>query len=108
MAVQKNTNQNVKKKDTPKLLESNKNKNGKLIYIGPNLIQMTKYTVFNGGIPKHVASLIKKCPAVEKLLIPVEELTKREPKIKKQGTLEHKYYQEVLSFLSEQRKGDKQ
>lgn len=107
MAGDKNTNQNAKKKDTPKLQVSKKNKNEKLIYIGPNLIQMTKYTVFDGGMPKHVVSLFEKCPAVEKLLIPVEELTKREPKTMKRGTLEHKYYQEVLSFLSEQRKGDK-
>lgn len=94
----------TQKKERAKTKEQ-KNKD-KLIYIGPNLVQMTKYTVFTEGIPKHVESVMKKCPAVEKLLVPIKNLAYSEQRTRKKGTLEHKHYQEVLSFLSEIRKGD--
>lgn len=96
--------QTVQKEE--KIKTKQRKRNEKLIYIGPNLLQMTKYTVLAGGIPKHVESLLEKCPAVEKLIVPIKRLAISEQKTKKKGTLEHKYYQDVLSFLSESRKGD--
>lgn len=95
----------AEKKDTPRTNKTHSKKE-KLIYIGPNLIQLTKYTVLD-EIPKHIEDLTKKCPAIKKLFVPIEKLAESEQRAKRKGTLEHKYVQEVFSFLEERRKGDK-
>jgi hypothetical protein len=76
------------------------------IYIGPNLLQMIKYTVLSNEIPVHVQSLIDKCPAVEKLIVEINDLAEKESKIAKKGTLEHRYYQEIIDYANKARKGD--
>ncbi|MCD5324775.1 MULTISPECIES: hypothetical protein [Pontibacillus] len=79
-------------------------KDKQMVYVGPNLLQLNTYTVFKGPVPKHVESLIQKQPAVEKLIVPVEQLREAEQASKTKGTLEHRYRTEIEEWL---RKGDK-
>ena len=70
------------------------------IYIGPNMLQLTSYTVVESDFPLHIKELFKKCPSVEKLFVPVAELTIAEPRTKKSGTMEHRHYRKVLEFIN--------
>jgi len=79
----------------------------KKIYIGPHLVQLPKYTVIAEGLPKHIEAVIEKCPAIKKLLVPIKKLAEAEQKANQKGSLEYRNVQEVLSFLSQQRKGEK-
>lgn len=74
------------------------------IYIGPNLLSMTTYTVIEGEYPLHIDELIKKCPAIGKLCIPVANFVEAEKRAKTKGTLEHRQFNKILEFM--QGKGD--
>lgn len=69
------------------------------IYIGPNLLSMTTYTVIGGAFPLHIEDLIKKCPAIEKLCVPITDFVESEKRAKTKGTLEHKQYKKILEFM---------
>lgn len=76
----------------------------KKIYIGPNLLSMTTYTVIDGALPLHIEDLIKKCPAIEKLCVPITDFVESEKRAKTKGTLEHRQFNKILEFM--QGKGD--
>ncbi len=69
------------------------------IYIGPNLLSMTTYTVIDGAFPLHIEDLIKKCPAIEKLCVPVTDFVEAEKRAKTKGTLEHRQFNKILEFM---------
>ena len=71
-----------------------------LIYIGPNMLQLTAYTVIESDVPVHIQSLIEKCPSIEKLFVPIEKFTALEPKAKTKGTIEHRHFQNVLEYIA--------
>ncbi|MEK4713472.1 hypothetical protein [Sporosarcina sp. FSL K6-5500] len=99
----------IKKKEVLVTSEQVKNalspKKVQRIFIGPNMLQLTTYTVVESDFPKNIESLIEKCPAVEKLFVPIAELTTAEPRTKTKGTIEHRNYIKVLEFISAQRNG---
>lgn len=74
------------------------------IYIGPNLLSMTTYTVIDGAFPLHIEDLIKKCSAIEKLCVPITDFVESEKRAKTKGTLEHRQFNKILEFM--QGKGD--
>ena len=41
------------------------------IYVGPNLLGLTKYTVVESTEVAHVQTLVKYCPEIEKLFVPI-------------------------------------
>lgn len=86
--------------------EVEKNNFGQKIYIGPSLLQMTTYTVIEGGYPTHIQSVIDKCPSIQKLFVPVDKFTVLEPKTKQKGTLEYRNYNDVIEFIQNERKGE--
>jgi len=69
------------------------------IYIGPNTLQLAKYTVIEGEMPVHIQSLAKKCPSIEKLFVPVEKFTALELKTKTKGSIEYRRFQDVLDYF---------
>lgn len=73
---------------------------GRLIYCGPNIPggALQRYTVFKGGIPKHLASILDKYPAAVKLFVPVADLARVDWAVATKGTPEHSAYMEVLQY----------
>jgi hypothetical protein len=74
---------------------------GSVIYCGPSLRGgiLNQFTVFKGGIPKHLSESIGKCSAIGKLIVPVEKFVEVEDAIRKQGTPENQYYREVTDYV---------
>lgn len=91
-------NKKIKSIEPPKLaaLQSKQ-----LIYCGPNITKegLLNSTVFKKGKPAHLKHLYQKCPAIEKLFIPIDEVVKAGKQIKKKGTPLNVFYQQVLEFL---------
>ncbi len=60
----------------------------KLIYIGPNLSngRLTHATVFSGGYPAHVLSLIETAPWLTHLMVPVAQYTEKMKEAEQKGT----------------------
>lgn len=70
------------------------------IYVGPNLLELQKYTVVEEKFTPHIEGLIKKCPAVGKLFVKIEEMAYVESRVKEKGTLEHRHYNNVIAYGS--------
>lgn len=59
-----------------------------LIYVGPSLKTLQKYSVFQNGLPAYVDEHIEKCPAIRGLLISVDQLAAAEQSAKEMGSKE--------------------
>lgn len=75
------------------------------IYVGPNILGLPRYTVVEEDFTAHIKSFIKKCPEIEKLFVPIAEMTEVENRTKVKGTLENRYFNEILKFYSTTREG---
>lgn len=75
---------------------------GRLIYCGPNIPggALQRYTVFKGGIPVHLGSILKKYPAAVKLFVSVTDLARVDRAVATKGTPEHSAYMEVLQYTT--------
>jgi len=69
-----------------------------LIYVGPNLLGLTKYTVVESLKVPNLQKFIKDCPEIKKLIVPIKEMAEIEARIKQKGTLEHRYFNKVYEF----------
>lgn len=72
----------------------------KRIYIGPNMLQLTTYTVIENEYPVHIKDLVSKCPDIDKLFVSVDSLVEAEKRAKTKGTLEYRYYTNIVEFNS--------
>lgn len=70
----------------------------KKVYCGPNIPGLTQFTVLE-GIPKYIEMHIETCPAVEKLLVPIEKLSATRLKLAVKGSYEQKIYGEILKYM---------
>ena len=75
-----------------------KEKVSQLIYVGPNLLGLPKYTVVESLKVPNLQKFIKDCPDIEKLIVPIKEMSEIEARIKQKGTLEHRYFNKVSEF----------
>lgn len=75
------------------------------IYVGPNLLGLSKYTVLEDKITPHIESFVKECPEIGKLIVPIEKMAETEARVKEKGTLEHRHYIKIEAAYSK-RKGD--
>ena len=68
-----------------------------VIYIGPNVstLGLMRYQVYLNGLPSEVQAAIAKFPEVEKLIVPVEELT---VSLQKLNTPGEELYEALESF----------
>lgn len=78
-----------------------------VIYCGPNIPGgvLSQYAVFRNGIPLHVADLFGKCPAAERLTVPVTLLSETRKAISEMGTPQHIWFGQVQDYIAG---GDKQ
>lgn len=73
----------------------------KLIYVGPNLRNnaLIQFTVFAGGMPKHIDKELAAVPELAKLFVPIAKLEPAQVQIAAYGTPLAKYYQKVKEAL---------
>ena len=78
----------VDKKQTAKKsgVKEAEQKQGSLVYIGPDIPGAKQYTVFNNGLPDVLKEKIKKYPFFNSLVIPVERLAKANAELAKRGS----------------------
>lgn len=54
---------------------------GSVVYCGPAILGVAnQFTVYNGGIPAHLADAIKEKPVLEGLVVPLDQL----PEVRRQ------------------------
>lgn len=99
----------VRKEETAKVSAAatpvHKEKVSQKIYVGPNLLGLTKYTVVESTKVAHVQTFVKDCPGIEKLFVPIEKMAETEARIGQKGTLENRHFNKVAEFKAG--KGDK-
>ncbi len=73
-------------------------KTEKKVYIGPNLSRgrLLQYQVFTDGLPTHLAAEFASLPALERLFVPVSEMTEAVKQTEKAGTPLNKYYKQAM------------
>lgn len=71
-----------------------------LIYCGGNFPagKLASFTVFKDGIPSHIEGLIKECPAIRSLFVPVEKFALTMQKINDKNSAEHQIFKQVEKF----------
>lgn len=71
-----------------------------LIYLGPNLpgSMLNKFTVYRNGMPKHLDKLLAECPDIERLFVPVAQMSETMEKINKTGTPYHGWFANVVAY----------
>lgn len=74
--------------ESPGVQEAQEQQAVTLIYVGPSLKTLQKYSVFQNGLPAYVDEHIEKCPAIRGLLIPVDQLAAAEQAAKEMGSKE--------------------
>ena len=85
---------------TPK--RSNTKKTTTVIYCGPTIrkVDLRSNQVFNAGIPKVYEDVMKECPAVSSLFVPVSNLTHVQAALKNSGSPESILYKNIQKYLS--------
>lgn len=71
---------------------------GKRVYCGPNLPGLSQFTILM-STPKFIGIHIKSCPAIEKLIVPIENLNTTRLKLVTKGSYEQKMYFEIKKYL---------
>jgi hypothetical protein len=70
-----------------------------VIYAGPTMHRrvMVAGSVYKGGIPAHVQTLIEKVPDIGKIIVPVRDYPEARAAAKTQGTEYHRIYNTLLA-----------
>ncbi|AIF51255.1 hypothetical protein [Pelosinus sp. UFO1] len=76
------------------------NVDSSLIYLGPNLPSMlNRFTVYKGGMPKHLDKMVTDCPEIESMFVPVAKLSEVMGKINQTGTPYNVWYNAIIEFI---------
>lgn len=97
------TEKKAKKKTTEAAVKEKKDP--PLIYCGPNLPGLSRYTVLKNGIPANIESIIKECPAVKSLIVPTGDLSAVIKAVEQVGTAYELWFKEVMSYRIKLRGG---
>jgi hypothetical protein len=74
--------------------------NAPLIYCGPTIKGVAKqYTVFSEGLPSAVKMLIKKCPMVNALIVPVDDFAAIKKALGTKDSAESFIYKQIIKTL---------
>ena len=70
----------------------------KRVYCGPNLPGLNQFTVIEGQ--NNILKLhIESCPAISKLIVPIEKLSHTRLKLAIKGSFEQQKYREIMNYL---------
>lgn len=70
----------------------------KKVYCGPNLPGLNQFTIID-GVPKIIMIHIESCPAIEKLIVPIDRLSNTRLRLSVKGSYEQKKYLEIIDYL---------
>jgi len=73
--------------------------NEQLIYVGPPVKGVQRYSVFKGGYPKHVENHLEACPAFKQLFVPIPKLSEVQMRLNDSGTVESMFYKKVIEYF---------
>lgn len=72
-----------------------------LIYVGPNLPRgiLNQFTVYTGGLPRHLEQHFEKRPAIKRLFVSVDALAEVQQAISQPGTAEQVWFQDIKDYI---------
>ncbi|MBG9479415.1 hypothetical protein [Lysinibacillus sphaericus] len=70
-----------------------------LIYVGPPVKGVQRFSVFKGGYPKHVENHLEACPAFKQLFVPIQKLSEIQMHLNDSGTVESMFYKKVIEYF---------
>lgn len=72
-----------------------------VVYTGPTIPKTGLYqnTILTNGVPAQAQQHITQCPAISKLIVPIEDLPITRKNIGIQGTVENKFFNDILDYL---------
>lgn len=70
-----------------------------LIYVGPPVKGVQRFSVFKGGYPKHVENHLEACPAFKQLFVPIQKLSEVQMYLNDSGTVESMFYKKVIEYF---------
>ncbi|MFC4403318.1 hypothetical protein [Gracilibacillus xinjiangensis] len=73
-----------------------------LIYCGPSFPgELQQFSIFRGGIPKHVNKHMEACPSIEKLFVETSKLAETRTKLNIAGKKENQLFNNILQYQKE-------
>lgn len=63
-----------------------------VVYVGPELPGVKRYTVYNNGLPKELKEQMEKQPVLKSLIVPIERLAKVNAELEREGSALHILY----------------
>lgn len=73
-----------------------------VIYCGPSFPTgiLLQHTVFTGGaVPKHLEEHIKSCPAIDRLMVPVDQLSNTLLLLQTAGSAENSWFSDIRKYI---------
>ncbi len=73
---------------------------GPVIYCGPTLPGgvLMQFAVYQ-GMPAYLQATIKACPAIQRLIVPVEKLNVTLARMQEKGSAEHTWAAEITAYI---------
>ncbi|WP_458412776.1 hypothetical protein ACNQFZ_18495 [Schinkia sp. CFF1] len=71
-----------------------------LVYCGPTINQITRYTSFKNGYPVHLKEHLEKFPVLENLFVEPNNFAEFERKVAIAGTVENIWFEKVKEYFS--------
>lgn len=70
-----------------------------LIYVGPQVKGVQRFSVFKGGYPKNLEEHLEKCTAFKQLFVPIQELNMVQMRLNDASTVESMFYNKVIEYF---------
>lgn len=70
-----------------------------LIYVGPQVKGIQRFSVFKGGYPKNLEEHLEKCTAFKQLFVPIQELNMVQMRLNDASTVESMFYNKVIEYF---------
>ncbi|MCE4044559.1 hypothetical protein LXM56_10515 [Lysinibacillus fusiformis] len=70
-----------------------------LIYVGPQVKGVQRFSVFKGGYPKNLEEHLEKCTAFKQLFVPIQELNMVQMRLNDASTVESMFYNKIIEYF---------
>lgn len=94
---------NVSEKASPEkvrdAIKKTKEQQIQLIYVGPQVKGVQRFSVFKGGYPKNLEEHLEKCTAFKQLFVPIQELNTVQMRLNDASTVESMFYNKIIEYF---------
>ncbi|MGC7929807.1 hypothetical protein ACP3VS_14395 [Lysinibacillus sp. VIII_CA] len=91
--------ENTSPKKVGDAIKKTKEQQEQLIYVGPQVKGVQRFSVFKGGYPKNLEEHLEKCTAFKQLFVPIKELTTVQMRLNDSSTVESMFYNKVIEYF---------